>query len=247
MITNIYKITNKLNGFVYIGQATDIHRRWIEHTKHTTVKGALDSEINSLGKENFELRLLLTCNLDDADILEVYYINKYKEAGYTLYNQVIPKLTSSQQGRLNDILIELGSDCYVLDRDSTSNNKKGIKKKVVCLDDNIVFDSVTECAKHYGISATHISAVCKGTRGSCNGLTFRHIDDNGTTIEPNMQYSHKKSSRCYIKELSLEFDSVREACEYLGIDWVNSRANISKAIHDNNITAYGYHWEDRNF
>lgn len=32
MITNIYKITNKLNGSVYIGQAIDIHRRWIEHT-----------------------------------------------------------------------------------------------------------------------------------------------------------------------------------------------------------------------
>lgn len=74
-----------------------------------------------------------------------------------------------------------------------------------------------------------------------------NIDDKSIIIEPEVQYSHKKSSRCCIKELSLEFDSVREACDYLGIDWVNSRANISKAIHDNSITAYGYHWEDRNF
>jgi len=31
MISGIYKITNKVNGKVYIGQSVDIERRWKEH------------------------------------------------------------------------------------------------------------------------------------------------------------------------------------------------------------------------
>lgn len=30
-MTGIYKITNKITGQIYIGQSTDIERRWIEH------------------------------------------------------------------------------------------------------------------------------------------------------------------------------------------------------------------------
>ena len=31
MITGIYKITNRINGKVYIGQSIDIRRRWRQH------------------------------------------------------------------------------------------------------------------------------------------------------------------------------------------------------------------------
>ena len=33
MMVGIYKITNKLNGKVYIGQSNDIERRWAEHKR----------------------------------------------------------------------------------------------------------------------------------------------------------------------------------------------------------------------
>ena len=32
-MTGIYKITNKINGKVYIGQSGDIHERWLEHKR----------------------------------------------------------------------------------------------------------------------------------------------------------------------------------------------------------------------
>ena len=32
-MTGIYLIRNKINGKVYIGQSTDIHRRWMEHLR----------------------------------------------------------------------------------------------------------------------------------------------------------------------------------------------------------------------
>ena len=31
MLTGIYKITNKINGHLYIGQSIDIENRWTRH------------------------------------------------------------------------------------------------------------------------------------------------------------------------------------------------------------------------
>lgn len=34
-MTGIYKITNTINGKIYVGQAVDIKRRWQEHGSHS--------------------------------------------------------------------------------------------------------------------------------------------------------------------------------------------------------------------
>ena len=61
-ICGIYKITNKVNGKVYIGQSRDIKRRWYEHRK---VKGDYDrhsyplySAIEKYGIDNFEFEII---------------------------------------------------------------------------------------------------------------------------------------------------------------------------------------------
>ena len=56
MVIGIYKITNKINGKVYIGQSNNIFRRWMEHQRdliygiHHSSK--LQKEWNEYGFKN---------------------------------------------------------------------------------------------------------------------------------------------------------------------------------------------------
>lgn len=94
----IYKITNKINGKVYIGESLDILRRWREHketledNKHSNYK--LQEEYNKYGIDNFEFNIVSVLNDDishfsDKYILlvyEYYYILKYNsiKSGYNI-------------------------------------------------------------------------------------------------------------------------------------------------------------------
>ena len=64
----IYKITNKLNGKVYIGQSRDIDARWRQHI-NAKDKFAIHNAIKKYGEENFKFEVLLEC---PADMLNVW-------------------------------------------------------------------------------------------------------------------------------------------------------------------------------
>jgi group I intron endonuclease len=80
----IYKITNKNNGMVYIGQSDNIERRLLEHKQKRTQ--TIDNYINVLGIDNFDFEILEECSLKDLDVKEIKYIKKYdsQEKGYNI-------------------------------------------------------------------------------------------------------------------------------------------------------------------
>lgn len=82
----IYKITNKNNGKIYIGQSNDVERRLAEHKKVRAV--TIDDYINVLGAENFQFEILEECTKEELDDKEQEYIQKYdsknKEKGYNI-------------------------------------------------------------------------------------------------------------------------------------------------------------------
>lgn len=88
----IYKIENKINGKIYIGQSIDINNR-LRHHK-TALKGNyhpnrhLQYSFNKYGEDNFIFEIIDICEIDELDALERLYINKYEckhnEWGYNL-------------------------------------------------------------------------------------------------------------------------------------------------------------------
>ena len=80
----IYKITNKENGKVYIGQAIDINRRLNEHKKKRSI--TIDDYINVLGIDNFTYEIVEECSKEELDEKEKYYINFYdsQKQGYNI-------------------------------------------------------------------------------------------------------------------------------------------------------------------
>lgn len=81
----IYKIQNKINGKMYIGQSNDIERRFKEHqTKGASSRIPLDIAIQKYGKDNFTYEVVETTTLDKLNEREQYWIKKYNsiEEGY---------------------------------------------------------------------------------------------------------------------------------------------------------------------
>lgn len=84
----IYKITNKINNKCYIGQSTNIERRWAEHQNkyHKYPDRALYRAFNKYGLENFIFEIIEECEdtqLNDKEKYWIQYYNSYHN-GYNL-------------------------------------------------------------------------------------------------------------------------------------------------------------------
>lgn len=74
----IYKITNQLNGKVYIGQSNDIKRRWAEHRRKMNSKDTLLYQaMREFGIKNFSFEVVEECELTALNEKEKFYIQKY--------------------------------------------------------------------------------------------------------------------------------------------------------------------------
>ena len=76
MIVRIYKITNLINGKIYVGQTTKtIEERF---KKHSTTDSLIGKAIRKYGKENFKLELIAECTtIEEANKLEIYLIKEF--------------------------------------------------------------------------------------------------------------------------------------------------------------------------
>ena len=95
----IYKITNKINGKIYIGQSNNIKRRFLEHTYRD--KLPIDMAIKKYGKDNFSFEILEECSLEELNEKETYWIKKLKSLEYG-YNCTVggdQQATGSYNGR----------------------------------------------------------------------------------------------------------------------------------------------------
>lgn len=83
-ITGIYKIENLINHKVYIGQSTDIYKRWYNH-KNKLRKGNganiyLQNAYNKYGEDNFKFSIICKCSKEELNEKEIFYISSYNSA-----------------------------------------------------------------------------------------------------------------------------------------------------------------------
>lgn len=107
----IYKITNKINGKIYIGQTIrSIQARWNDHCKRSS-NYPLSRAIKKYGKDNFIVEEIDTADsIDELNVKESYWIYYYKsynsKFGYNLEfggnkNKKVTKKTRNKISKLH--------------------------------------------------------------------------------------------------------------------------------------------------
>lgn len=85
MTCGIYKITNNINGKVYIGQSIRIEERWADHLTAND-DWQIHQAIKKYGANNFTFEVIEECPQEDLDDREMYWISYYNsfKKGYNM-------------------------------------------------------------------------------------------------------------------------------------------------------------------
>ena len=199
----IYKITNKINGKVYIGQTTrSLEERIGEHKRHKSC--IMYKAFKKYGFENFDIETIQICySRDELNESEIKWIKYYDSMnnGYNLCEggnqtdgfhhtqEAKNKMSKAKKGKYT------GEDNHFYGkhhseetRNKMSKNHANFKggnhpnsKKIICLQDNLIFNSLSEASKYYGISQATLSShlVKNFSIIKSIGKTFRYLDDIG--------------------------------------------------------------------
>lgn len=133
----IYKITNIINGKVYIGQSGDINRRWINHS-HNEQNKHLKSAFEKYGKTNFDFEVIK--ELHNTPLTQIL-LDDYEKKYITEFNSMNPengynkreggtggKPSEETKAKISNSMI--GKIRSSKTREKMSASKKGIKHSV---------------------------------------------------------------------------------------------------------------------
>lgn len=80
-IWSLYRITNKINGKIYIGQAADLSKRWSDHRRAVRLNKptqVIHHAMIKYGLDNFEFEVIASCKTqDDANFLETELVEQH--------------------------------------------------------------------------------------------------------------------------------------------------------------------------
>lgn len=111
-MTGIYKITNKTNGKIYIGQSKDIHYRWHRHrlaafnSNYPQYNCLLYKAMRKYGLDSFLFEVLEECDENELNSREQHYISHFDSANPQLGYNMITAIEYSDNSYLNEVVVE---------------------------------------------------------------------------------------------------------------------------------------------
>jgi group I intron endonuclease len=194
----IYKITNKLNGKIYVGQTIrSLQERWRCH-QCSEACTHLHRAIKKYGVENFIVEQIdVATNREELNLKEQYWIEHYNcisPNGYNLQNggkhfnvsaETRERLSVALTGRKlseetkRKIGVASKSRKPPMLRKRQSEHQKEKcrfsnpnRKSVICVETGHVYLSLSQAAKENGTHRSHIAEVLNGKRKSAGGYKW---------------------------------------------------------------------------
>jgi group I intron endonuclease len=196
----VYKITCIINNKVYVGQTTISikHRFWCHLRDGRYHDTKLYSAFKKYGNENFKIEEIDGANSQsELNYKEWLWIHKLdcikngynsKEGGLyvKMSNETKLKLSIKLKGRVFSIAtidrMKLGQTKRFKEQSHPRTGCVGklspVSKKVLCVNNNKIYDSYRQAAIELGLNRSHISSIIKGKRKSTKGYKFKEVLDN---------------------------------------------------------------------
>lgn len=251
----IYKITNNINGRVYIGQTIGtIEKRFNEH-KRDAIKGcqyALHRAMRKYGIDNFSVEEIEQCSTEELDDREQYWISFY-DSYYQGYNMTIggsafrkPPLSEEKKQQILDLYINTNDSIKDISKEvdvSAFTVSKVLHENNIDVHKKPMYD-YSKLAKAY-LEIQNVNEV--GRKYKCtNSIVQRACRQNNVEILPAEVVTSKINNREVYKidktsgEILQKFVSLKDAAQSVGGG--DRSMNISAVCRGKQKTAYGYRW-----
>lgn len=162
----IYKITNKVNGKIYIGQTKKkLAVRWAEHKNlafHIKKKSTIfHKAIKKYGPENFQIEEFATCfNIDSINFLEEEIIKNFNSIYPFGYNMTFGGKTSKRSSKAKKLLSKAkGGSCFY-------------GAKINFPTEILKFNYIRDAERELNISSGQINDTLYGKLKQCKGWAF---------------------------------------------------------------------------
>lgn len=209
----VYKVTNRINGKVYIGQTKrTLQRRWRQHCNPNCISClSLHRAIMKYGSENFTVEQIgVACSKEELDAKEIYWIKFYDsmnpEKGYNLV---------------------LGNNQKHISNEARKNKGNGMRGKKHTMETR---KRMSEA--HKGIKQTKES-LSKSVETKRKNGTYDKI----AKIAP--LNGRKSSKQVMCVETGKIYSSITEAAKLHGGD----RTNLSACVRGKSKTFRSFHWK----
>lgn len=201
MNCGIYKITNLINGKIYIGQSVNIKNRISTHKGFPT-SNYMYNDMKEFGLENFTFETIIVCSPEHLNLYEKLCIDHYNcvhPYGYNLTKggneqiefseETIEKIRKSSTGRKRDNYLKGIHNPNYGKRSTGKIDRPKLNKKIEDVTGR-VWDSVQECAKFFGVDASALSKKLLKHKPNY----YRHLDhlDLHYIKERAENYEYKK-------------------------------------------------------
>ena len=220
-MVGIYKITNNVNGKVYVGQAIDIKRRWQEHRSHSFLPShisynyAIHRAIRKYGINNFDFKILEECEETELNEREKYWITtlKSQEDGYNM----------TQGG------------------DTTANYwDRRVEQYSLKGEYLATYSAIRLAARKTGIDHATIGRCCNGKIKHAGGYLWVY-EGEVPKIPEKVNLRRKICQYDLVtNELIAIYDSAPAAVRAIG---KNNASNIRNVCCGRQNQAYGYYWK----
>jgi len=246
--SGIYKITNIVNNHAYVGSATNVKRRWIEHKSKLSLNkhgnSHLQNAYNKYGSENFEFSILEDV-VDNDKLLEreqfyidtlnpEYNIRKIAENNFGLKHSQESKNKISNSGkgktrsgqtkqRISEAL--QGRILSQEHRDNLSRSIRDVWSKIQ--------NPMT--GKHH--SEESKKKISEALFGKYTGKNSPHYGVNHTQ-ETKDKISQSKADKVLCIETGVVYLNAKEASMLLGVHV----SSINKCCNGTTKTSGGLHW-----
>lgn len=244
-LCGVYKITNLVNGKVYIGQSINIKARWNDHIKSLNRNNShsilLQRAWNKYRQENFSFEILELCSEDELDNIEIKYIEFYDAInnGYNIETGGNKKKYLSEETKKKIGDANRGRHHSEEARHKMSKSRMG--------ENNGMYGK-----RHSEESKKKMSDAAKnrpGHRPSDEGLERIRIANLGKEVSEETRKKISEANKGnipYNKNLRsvycVELNKVFEHASSAGKDLNIRSGNIINCCEHHRKTCGGYHW-----
>lgn len=216
----IYKIKNKINGMLYIGQTIkSLEKRWTCHKSNNSGCRFLSNAIKKYGSENFEIKIVSRCSsVEEMNHREQYYIklfNTLVPSGYNLdtggKNSYPSILTINKRSESlkkyyeNNIRKPISEETRAKISKMSKGRKRSkesiIKSSIALyievfqydLEGNFIkkFNSISIAARDMGVSTSDIVKVCRNKRRLAGNFQWKYYHSLNIGKVPNKKIANR--------------------------------------------------------